>query len=96
MTLTEKFAKLTPEQREKFNTITDGAGLDAFLSETGLQLTADEMAAVTDYIVSGQLPLEDEELSNVAGGGCVKVPRCGDCGKELLRGYMSCNCKKPI
>ena len=35
MTLTERFETLTPDQREKFNALKDGAGLDAFLTETG-------------------------------------------------------------
>ena len=75
MALTERFATLTPEQREKFNALKDGAGLDAFLSETGLTLTGEEKAAVTAYIASGKLPLADEEIENVGGGSiCDPVP----------------------
>ena len=68
MTLTEKFEKLTPEQREKFNTVKDSAGLDTFLSETGFELTADEKAQVTELIISGKLPLSDDDLNAAAGG----------------------------
>jgi len=68
MTIAEKFANLTPEQREKFNALKDGAGLDAFLSETGMELTAEEKAQVMKYIEFGKLPLSEEELENVAGG----------------------------
>jgi len=76
MTFTEKFANLTPEQREKFNALKDGAGLDAFLSETGMELTAEEKAQVMKYIESGKLPLSEEELETVAGGGFVPpLPR---------------------
>ena len=42
MTLTERFAALTPEQREKFNAVSDNAGLDAFLSETNTVITDSE------------------------------------------------------
>jgi len=68
MNLTERFATLTPEQREKFYTIKDSAGLDAFLTETGLELTADEKEQVTEFITSGKQPLSDDELNAVAGG----------------------------
>ena len=36
MTLTEGFPALTPEQREKFNAVSDGAGLDAFWQKRAL------------------------------------------------------------
>jgi len=68
MNLTERFATLTPEQREKFYTINDSAGLDAFLAETGLELTSDEKEQVTEFITSGKLPLSDDEINAVAGG----------------------------
>ncbi|MCL2078571.1 MAG: hypothetical protein FWH17_01865 [Oscillospiraceae bacterium] len=68
MTLTERFAALTPEQQETFSTVTDSAGLDAFLAETGLKLTADEKAQVTEVITTGKQPLSDDDLSAVAGG----------------------------
>ena len=42
MTLIEKFATLTPEQREKFKALKDGAGLDAFLAETGAAFSQEE------------------------------------------------------
>ncbi|MCL2078570.1 MAG: hypothetical protein FWH17_01860 [Oscillospiraceae bacterium] len=68
MTLQEKLTKITPVQREKFNTIKDGAGLDAFLTETGIELTADEKAQVLKFIETGKLPLSDEEMDSAAGG----------------------------
>ena len=73
MTLHEKFAALTPEQREKFSALKDGAGLDAFLTETGFELTDEEKAQITELILSGKLPLSDDELENAAGGGCTPV-----------------------
>ena len=72
MTFTEKFANLTPEHLEKFNALKDGAGLDALLTESGIELTAEEKTKVLEYIESGKLSLADEELDNVAGG--IKFP----------------------
>ena len=68
MTLQEKFQALTPEQREKFYTIKDSAGLDGFLAETGAALSQEEKERVMELITSGKLPVADEELDNVAGG----------------------------
>ena len=86
MTLTEKFKNLTPGQREKFNTLKDSAGLDAFLTETGIELTYEEKAQTLEYITSGKLPLADEELENVAGGGCGGEPvTCTKCGSTNVR-----------
>ena len=70
MRLTERFAALTPKQREQWGAIKDGAGLDAFLSEADLELTAEEKAQAASYIGSEKAALSDEELENVAGGGC--------------------------
>ena len=68
MTFTEKFQALTPVQREKFYTINDSAGLDAFLAETGAALSREEKARVVELITTGMLPVADEELDNAAGG----------------------------
>ena len=73
MTLHEKFQALTPEQREKFNTVKDSAGLDAFLTETGLELTADEKEQVTEFITTGKQPLSDDDLNAVAGGADPRI-----------------------
>jgi len=95
MTIAEKFANLTPEHLEKFKALKDSAGLDAFLTETGLELTAEEKAKVLQYIESGKLPLADEELDNVAGGGCGIDPfyicvcgRYNTCGTRCKCGRM--------
>ena len=68
MNLTERFAALTPEQREKFYTVSDSAGLDAFLAETDAALSQEEKARVMELITTGMLPIADEELDNAAGG----------------------------
>ena len=105
MTLTEKFGVLSPEQREKFNTVKDDAGLDSFLSETGVTLSSKEKAQVIAYIVSGKLPLADEELINIAGGGCggsEGIPNCNICGEKMTTrsrsgsgGYYCGKCNPP-
>jgi len=83
MTLQEKFAALTPEQREQFSALKDRAGLDTFLTETCLELAADEKAQVLEYIASGQLPLADDELESVAGG-CGDMPLVKDPKKRVM------------
>lgn len=68
MTLMEKFATLTPEQREKFAEVKDAAALDAFVSEQGIDLTDEEKTQTLEYIKTGVLPLDDDELDAAAGG----------------------------
>ena len=68
MTITEKFAKLTPEQSRKFIALENGAELDAFLSNVGLELTDEEKAQVLEFIESGKMQLSDEDIENAAGG----------------------------
>jgi hypothetical protein len=102
MTITEKFATLTPEQREKFNAVKDGAGLDVFISETSVEITDEEKLQILSYIESGKLPLADEELDNVAGGficnpqppkfyayhGMKYSDECKKCGsRDIVKGY---------
>jgi len=88
MTFTEKFANLTPEYLEKFNALKESAGLDALLTEAGLELTAEEKTKVLQYIETGKLPLADEELDNVAGGGggIDTVWFCCTCGRFNMVG----------
>jgi len=73
MTLTEKFAALTPEQREQFKAVKTAEQLDAFLTDNKLELSVEEKAQALEYLEKGVLPLADEELENVAGGGCVPI-----------------------
>ncbi|MCL2051501.1 MAG: hypothetical protein FWG91_07230 [Lachnospiraceae bacterium] len=67
----EKFVALTPVQREKLDELKDSAKLDAFLLENGCELTVEEKEMLIDFIETGKLPLSDEQLENVAGGGLV-------------------------
>jgi hypothetical protein len=76
MKLMEKLEALTPGQKEKFSSVATEQELDAFINEIGAELTAEERAAAWKYIEAGQpktegkAALADEELENVAGGGC--------------------------
>ena len=70
MTLTQKFQTLTTEQKEQFKAVKDDAALDAFASEYSIDLTAEQKADAQEYFKTGVLSLDDEELDNVAGGGC--------------------------
>ena len=80
MTLTQKFASISPEQREKFKALKDATALDAFLTENSLALTDEEKAQAIEYFSSGKLPLADEELENVAGGcGIDYSDKCNVC-----------------
>ncbi|MCL2096227.1 MAG: hypothetical protein FWH10_04900 [Oscillospiraceae bacterium] len=95
MTITQKFATLTPEQREKFKELKDAAAgvvLDAFLDENNLALTDEEKAQALEYLKSGKLPLADEELENVAGGGCGGV-KCNECGGNMNGPGATVTCK---
>ena len=69
MALQEKIMKLSPEQREKLFAVKDEAVLDAFVSEHGIELTAEERSEALVYLNKHEMPLSDEELDNVAGGG---------------------------
>lgn len=73
MTLIQKFANLTPRQREKFAAIKDGAELDAFVSETNIDLTEEEKTQAGEYLKKGMLPLDDDDLDTVAGGATKDV-----------------------
>lgn len=68
MKLAEKLASLSPEQRVQLNAVKDMDKLAAFASEQGMELTTGEMQGVLEYIKTGVLPLEDEELEAATGG----------------------------
>lgn len=94
MTLMNKFANLTPEQREKFAEAKNTAALDAFASEHGIELTDEEKQDTLEYIKTGVLPLSDDELDAAAGGWTpapwhyhkveIEGPFCG-CGTNTAR-----------
>ena len=99
MNITEKFSALTKEQHELFNAVRDGQGLETFLSKTAIELTPEEKNAALEFIASGLLPLDDDELDAVAGG-CSgseatygNCPKCNGVGTYKIEGnYLSATC----
>ncbi len=73
MNLSEKFASLTKEDKERLGAVEDMPELEAFLSEHGIELTGDQKAALLEGIRSGVKPIEDDELNAVAGGGRIII-----------------------
>jgi len=47
MTLMQKFANLTPEQRKKLGAVKDESALNAFADENGIELTEQEKKGCT-------------------------------------------------
>ena len=72
MTLMEKIAKLTPEQREKLDSVKDEAALVAFAAENGIELTEQDKKDVLDYFENGITPISDDDMDAVAGGAAAK------------------------
>jgi hypothetical protein len=75
--LREKFAAITEEQGKELAAAVeakDMAALETFCQKHGIELAADEKEAVAEYFKTGKLPLADQELENVAGGGCFDPP----------------------
>jgi len=68
MTLTQKIAGLTPEQREKLGTVKDEAGLNAFIAENGIELTDEDKKEALAYFENGVTPMSDDDMEAVAGG----------------------------
>jgi len=70
----EKFDGLTAEQKEQYDNIKDAAEFKAFVSETGITLTAEETALMVEMYETGKLSLSDDELDSVAGGWPFRWP----------------------
>ena len=76
MNLIEKLAAIAPEHEERFALLKNETQLEAFLAETGADLTEEEKKAAVAYIKirkaeppkDGIEELADEELDNVVGG----------------------------
>ena len=69
MTLTQKIASLTPEQREKLGTVKDEKALVAFAAEAGIELTEQDKKDALAYFENGVIPMSDDDMDAVAGGG---------------------------
>lgn len=68
MALMEKFIKLTPKQRDKFNAITTEQEIDVFLVTADIVLTIEERNAALEYIHRREAVLSDSELDIVSSG----------------------------
>ena len=70
MNIQEKFENLTPEQREKLSAVNTEQELDAFLTESGIETTAEERTELSLHLKAKNAPheLSDEELEEAAGG----------------------------
>ena len=68
MTIQEKIENLTPEQREKLQTVKTEQELDAFLAESGIEPTAEERAMLSEHLKAKTGELTDDELAEAAGG----------------------------
>ena len=95
MTLKQKYEQLTAEQREKFAAVKTAEQLEAFLAETGAELTAEEKQQVLAYADTGAMPLDDGDLDAVAGGQPSKFSPCSKCGTPTVAGMPCDNCMKP-
>jgi hypothetical protein len=88
MTIIDRFMSLSHERKQGALAIQDVSGLDAFLSESGIELTSDEKADALAFLTSGKQSLGDEELDNVAGGGGGKsgfIAICPRCGEGMIK-----------
>ena len=102
MTLTQKIAGLTPEQREKLGTVKDEAGLNAFVAENSIELTDEDKKEALSYFETGVTPMSDDDMEAVAGGTSKddaekKAKADGrtvglPCIVPLLQYLQDCNC----
>jgi hypothetical protein len=93
--LTEKFAELTQEQKEKFSAVKTAEALDAFLTAEKIELTNEERNTVLEYVTTGTVALADEDLETVAGGIEKFSPGeiCPQCGQASPGYTLICiNC----
>lgn len=74
--------KLTPEIIEKAKQAKTIEELLKLAEENGIELSSEEAKAYFERLTkSGEL--SDEELDNVAGGGCSSMSTCARCGYPL-------------
>jgi NADH pyrophosphatase NudC (nudix superfamily) len=83
--LREKIGAITEEQEKELAAALEAkdiSALEAFCKKHGIELAADEKNVAAEYFKTGKLPLSDQELENVAGGGCSLEfeKRCPFCG----------------
>lgn len=64
----DKFSDLTSDQQEQLAAVKDETQLAAFVSKHGIALSDQEKQDTLEYIKTGVLPLDDDELDAAAGG----------------------------
>lgn len=81
-----KNMKIPPEAIEKAQTAANAKELAAFAEEYGMELTEEQAQECFDRLHPPAGEISDEELDNVAGGGCGKEDSkriaCTRCGSE--------------
>ncbi len=97
MTLMERIANFTTEQKEKFIMITDLDALDSFAAEYGIELSNEDREKSKEYFENQRILLDDEELDAATGGGrggAINPPgyiSLKDAEKQALADYRRIN-----
>jgi len=68
MSLIKKYQSLTPTQQTSFIAVKNMDELEALLTSQKLVMTDAEKESFMEYIQSGKLPLDDDDMEQVAGG----------------------------
>ena len=68
MSLASKFNELTSEQQEVFKEVKSVESLDIFLTDNNIVLTDEEKANIIEYLKTGMMPLDDDDMDAVTGG----------------------------
>ncbi len=68
MTVSEKFAAFTTEDKERLAAVTDMESLVAFFQEHDIELPQEDMQGILEAIRAKLVPMEDDELDVAAGG----------------------------
>ena len=88
--------RFAPEQLEAAKAAKSPEELITMAKEQGFTLTHEQAAKILALPVG---ELSDEELENVAGGGCLESGKCSKCGEPLTdyRGNIYCaKCTRKI
>ena len=89
--------EITTEMLEKAKTASSAAELAAIAKECGMELTGEQAQKCFDQLHPPVGECADEELGNIAGGGCGKsgsaedVTPCPQCGSTTFRKVQTTN-----
>ena len=73
------------ELRKAWSEAIRGGKMMEFIKARGVDATAEELTAFLENEKNGEI--SDEELDNVAGGGCGREITCSYCGKPVEKSY---------